>query len=130
MSIQVGAYYLQKPNGGLGELLGGVPGVPPANVVIIGGGTVGTNAAKMAVGLGARATIIDLDPDRLRYLDDIFFGQIETLMSNPLNIEDSVAKADLLIVVGPVADAPLDETSHQPETHRDRASADAEVGPT
>ena len=97
MSIQVGAYYLQKPNGGLGELLGGVPGVPPANVVIIGGGTVGTNAAKMAVGLGARATIIDLDPDRLRYLDDIFFGQIETLMSNPLNIEDSVAKADLLI---------------------------------
>src|SRR5207247_10274239 len=88
---------LQKPNGGLGELLGGVPGVPPANVVIIGGGTVGTNAAKMAVGLGARATIIDLDPDRLRYLDDIFFGQIETLMSNPFNIEDSVAKADLLI---------------------------------
>ncbi len=97
MSIQVGAYYLQKPNGGLGELLGGVPGVPPANVVIIGGGTVGTNAAKMAVGLGARVTIIDLDPDRLRYLDDIFFGQIETLMSNPFNIEHSVAKAHLLV---------------------------------
>ncbi len=97
MSIQVGAYYLQKPNGGRGELLGGVPGVPPANVVILGGGTVGTNAAKMAVGLGARVTIIDLDADRLRYLDDIFFGQIETLMSNPLNIEDSVSKADLLI---------------------------------
>lgn len=97
MSIQVGAYYLQRPNGGRGELLGGVPGVLPANVVIIGGGTVGTNAAKMAVGLGARVTIIDLDADRLRYLDDIFFGQIETLMSNPLNIEESVAKADLLI---------------------------------
>jgi alanine dehydrogenase len=97
MSIQVGAYYLQKPNGGRGELLGGVPGVPPANVVIIGGGTVGTNAAKMAVGLGARVTIIDLDADRLRYLDDIFFGQIETLMSNPFNIQDSVSKADLLI---------------------------------
>jgi alanine dehydrogenase len=97
MSIQVGAFYLQKPNGGRGELLGGVPGVPPANVVIIGGGTVGMNAAKMAVGLGARVTIIDLDADRLRYLDDIFFGQIETLMSNPLNIEESVAKADLLI---------------------------------
>jgi alanine dehydrogenase len=97
MSIQVGAFYLQKPNGGRGELLGGVPGVPPANVVIIGGGTVGTNAAKMAVGLGARVTIIDLDADRLRYLDDIFFGQIETLMSNPFNIEDSVSKADLLI---------------------------------
>ncbi len=97
MSIQVGAYYLQKPNGGKGELLGGVPGVPPANVVIVGGGTVGTNAAKMAVGLGARVTILDLDADRLRYLDDIFFGQIETLMSNPFNIEDSVSKADLLI---------------------------------
>jgi alanine dehydrogenase len=108
MSIQVGAYYLQKPNGGRGELLGGVPGVLPSNVVIIGGGTVGTNAAKMAVGLGARVTIIDLDAERLRYLDDIFFGQIETLMSNPLNIEDSVSKADLLIgavlVVG--AEAP------------------------
>jgi alanine dehydrogenase len=97
MSIQVGAFYLQKPNGGRGELPGGVPGVPPANVVILGGGTVGTNAAKMAVGLGARVTIIDLDADRLRYLDDIFFGQIETLMSNPYNIEDSVSKADLLI---------------------------------
>jgi alanine dehydrogenase len=97
MSIQVGAYYLQKPNGGRGELLGGVPGVPPANVVIVGGGIVGTNAAKMAVGLGARVTIIDLDADRLRYLDDIFFGQIETLMSNPFNIEDSVSKADLLV---------------------------------
>ncbi len=97
MSIQVGAYYLQKPNGGRGELLGGVPGVPPANVVIVGGGIVGTNAAKMAVGLGARVTIIDLDADRLRYLDDIFFGQIETLMSNPYNIEDSVSKADLLV---------------------------------
>jgi alanine dehydrogenase len=97
MSIQVGAYYLQKPNGGRGELLGGVPGVPPANVVIIGGGTVGTNAAKMAVGLGARVTIIDLDADRLRYLDDIFFGHIETLMSNPFNIQESVSKADLLV---------------------------------
>ena len=97
MSIHVGAYYLQKPNGGKGELLGGVPGVPPANVVIVGGGTVGTNSAKMAIGLGARVTILDIDADRLRYLDDIFFGQIETLMSNPFNIEDSVSKADLLV---------------------------------
>ncbi len=97
MSIHVGAFYLQKPNGGKGELLGGVPGVPPANVVIVGGGTVGTNAAKMAIGLGARVTILDLDADRLRYLDDIFFGHIETLMSNPFNIEDSVSKADLLV---------------------------------
>ncbi len=97
MSVQVGAFYLQKPNGGRGELLGGVPGVPPANVAIVGGGIVGTNAAKMAVGLGARVTILDVDADRLRYLDDIFFGQIETLMSNPFNIHDSVSKADLLI---------------------------------
>jgi len=97
MSVQVGAYYLQKTNGGRGELLGGVPGVPPANVVIIGGGIVGTNAAKMAVGHGARVTILDLDAERLRYLDDIFFGQIETLMSNPYNIEDAVRKADLLV---------------------------------
>jgi alanine dehydrogenase len=108
MAIQVGAFYLQRPNGGRGELLGGVPGVPPANVVIIGGGTVGTNAAKMAFGLGARVTIIDLDADRLRYLDDIFFGRIETLMSNPFNIRESVCKADLLVgavlVVG--AEAP------------------------
>lgn len=108
MAVQVGAYYLQKPHGGRGELLGGVPGVPPANVVILGGGTVGANATKMAVGHGARVTVIDRDADRLRYLDDIFFGQIETLMSNPFNIQDSVAKADLLIgavlVVG--AEAP------------------------
>ncbi len=97
MSIQVGAYYLQKPNGGLGELLGGVPGVPPSNVLIIGGGTVGTNAAKMAIGLGARVTIIDLNAGRLRYIDDIFHGRIETLMSNPLNIGNSAARADLLI---------------------------------
>jgi alanine dehydrogenase len=97
MSVQVGAYYLQRPNGGRGELLGGVPGVPPAEVVILGGGTVGTNAAKMATGQGARVTILDIDGDRLRYLDDIFFGRVETLMSNPFHIRESVAKADLLI---------------------------------
>ena len=97
MSIQVGAFYLQRPNGGRGELLGGVPGVPPANVVIIGGGVVGTNAAKMAIGMGARVTVLEIDADRLRYLDDIFFGQIETLMSNPYAIKESVIKADLLV---------------------------------
>ena len=97
MAIHVGAYYLQKPNGGRGELLGGVPGVPPANVVIIGGGVVGINATKMAIGLGARVTIIDRDAERLRYLDDIFFSRIETLMSNTYNIRDSLTRADLLI---------------------------------
>ncbi len=97
MSIQVGAFYLQRTVGGLGELLGGVPGVPPAKVIIIGGGVVGMNAAKMAVGLGARVTILDTDPNRLRYLDDIFFGQIETLMSNPYNIGRMIREADLLI---------------------------------
>jgi len=97
MSIQVGAFYLQRTVGGLGELLGGVPGVPPAKVVIIGGGVVGMNAAKMAVGLGARVTILDTDLNRLRYLDDIFFGRIETLMSNPYNIGRMLKEADLLI---------------------------------
>jgi len=72
MSVHVGAYYLHKPNGGRGVLLGGVPGVLPSDVVIIGGGVVGTNAAKMAVGLGARVTILDTNLDRLRYLDDVF----------------------------------------------------------
>jgi alanine dehydrogenase len=97
MSVLVGAYYLQKPHGGLGELLGGVPGVPPANVVIIGGGTVGTNAAKMAVGLGARVTVVDLHAERLRYLDDLFSGRVVTLMSNQLNIQNAVRGADLLV---------------------------------
>ena len=90
MSVHVGAYYLHKPNGGRGVLLGGVPGVLPADVVIIGGGVVGTNAAKMAVGLGARVTILDINLDRLRYLDDIFRGAVQTLASNRAHIEDAV----------------------------------------
>lgn len=97
MSIQVGAFYLQKTQGGLGELLGGVPGVPPAKVLIIGGGTVGTNAAKMATGLGSRVTIIDKDPNRLGYLDDIFFGRVETLMSNPYHVALALRDSDLII---------------------------------
>ncbi len=97
MSILVGSYYLQKPRGGRGMLLGGVPGVWPAHVVIVGGGTVGTNAAKMAVGLGARVTLLDLDLDRLRYLDDIFGGRIETIHSNQYNIAQTVREADLVI---------------------------------
>jgi alanine dehydrogenase len=97
MSVMVGAYYLQKPQGGLGVLPGGSPGVPPANVAIIGGGTAGTNAAKMAIGLGARVTVIDISSDRLRYLDDIFWGKVATLISNPLNIQNAITSADLTI---------------------------------
>jgi alanine dehydrogenase len=82
MSIQIGAQFLEKPNGGKGVLIGGVPGVTPANVVIVGGGIVGTNAAKMAVGLGANVTILDVNIDRLRQLDDLFGGRLKTLASN------------------------------------------------
>ena len=108
MAVHVGAFYLQKPNGGRGVLLGGVPGVLPADVVIIGGGIVGINSAKMAVGLGARVTILDTNLDRLRYLDDIFRGAILTLASNKAHIEEAVRRADLLIggVLIPGASAP------------------------
>lgn len=97
MSVQVGANLLQKFNGGAGILLGGVPGVSPAEVVIVGGGNVGTNAAKMAVGLGARVSILDMNPARLAYLDDIFSGRITTLAANEHNLDEATRKADLLI---------------------------------
>ncbi|BCU81673.1 alanine dehydrogenase [Polycladomyces abyssicola] len=97
MSVQIGAQFLEKPKGGKGVLLGGVPGVLPGEVVIIGGGVVGTNAAKMALGLGANVTLLDINPDRLRQLDDIFHGRLRTLMSNSYNIAQAVKKADLLI---------------------------------
>lgn len=108
MAAQIGAQFLEKPKGGKGILLAGVPGVSRGKVTIIGGGVVGTNAAKMAVGLGADVTIIDLNADRLRQLDDIFGHQIKTLISNPINIADAVAEADLLIcaVLIPGAKAP------------------------
>ncbi|MBK5258742.1 MAG: alanine dehydrogenase [Thermoanaerobaculia bacterium] len=108
MSVHIGAYYLQKPNGGRGVLLGGVPGVLPGDVVIIGGGIVGINAAKMAVGLGARVTILDTNLDRLRYLDDIFRGTVLTLASNKAHLEDAARRADLLVggVLIPGASAP------------------------
>jgi alanine dehydrogenase len=108
MSVQIGAFYLEKVNGGRGVLLGGVPGVDPARVTIIGGGVVGTNACKMAVGLGADVTIIDRDLDRLRYLDDIFGSRIKTLASNPYTINESVAISDLVVggVLVPGAAAP------------------------
>ncbi|MCY9508885.1 alanine dehydrogenase [Paenibacillus larvae] len=108
MSVQVGAEFLEKPLGGRGILLGGVPGVPPADVIILGGGIVGTNAAKMALGLGANVVVIERSPDRMRYLDDVFQGRIRTLMSTPYNIASAVQKADLLIgaVLIPGARAP------------------------
>jgi alanine dehydrogenase len=108
MSVHVGAYYLHKPNGGRGVLLGGVPGVLPSDVVVIGGGVVGTNAAKMAVGLGARVTILDNNLDRLRQLDDIFRGTVQTLASSGAHIAEAVTHADLLIggVLIPGAAAP------------------------
>ncbi|HLK66922.1 MAG TPA: alanine dehydrogenase [Bryobacteraceae bacterium] len=108
MSVQVGAQYLEKPSGGRGILLGGVPGVAPANVVILGGGIVGTNAAKIAVGLGAHVTIIDRNLNRLRELDDIFGGYIVTLASNTWTIGENLKTADLVIgaVLIPGASAP------------------------
>ncbi|KGE19763.1 alanine dehydrogenase [Paenibacillus wynnii] len=108
MSVQLGAQFLQKNYGGQGILLSGVPGVSRGKVSIIGGGVVGTNAAKMAIGLGADVTIVDLCAERLRQLDDIFGSQINTLISNPFNIAKAVAEADLLVgaVLIPGAKAP------------------------
>lgn len=108
MSAQIGAQFLQKTNGGMGILLAGVPGVSRGKVTIVGGGVVGINAAKMAIGLGAQVTIIDLSPERLRQLDDIFGNSIQTLMSNPFNIAEAVKDADLVIgaVLIPGAKAP------------------------
>lgn len=97
LAVQAGATHLQKNNGGSGVLLGGVTGVPPAKVVIIGGGTVGVNAAKMSVGMRARTVVLDKDARRLAYLDDIFSGRVETVLSNEATIEEEVADADLVI---------------------------------
>jgi alanine dehydrogenase len=108
MAVQVGAQYLEKHNGGRGILLGGVPGVAPANVVILGGGIVGTNAAKMAIGMGANVTIIDRSLNRLRELDDIFGGRVSTLASNAWTITENLKTADLVVgaVLIPGASAP------------------------
>jgi len=108
MAIQVGAHYLEKMSGGRGILLGGVPGVPAARVVIIGGGVVGTNAAKIAVGMGAHVTMIDNNLERLRELDDIFLSKISTLASSAYMIHDAISQADLIVgaVLVPGAAAP------------------------
>lgn len=108
MAPQVGARFLEKPQGGRGVLLGGVPGVPPGEVVVLGGGVVGTNAAKIAMGFGAHVTILDLSHKRLQYLDDVFGGRMTTLTSNEANVREAIARADLVIggVLIPGAKAP------------------------
>ena len=108
MASQVGAFYLSKFLGGRGLLLGGVPGVQAGEVVVLGGGVVGTNAAKIALGLGAKVTILDISHSRLQYFDDIFGSRVQTLASTPANIAEVVAKADLLVgaVLIPGAKAP------------------------
>ncbi len=108
MATQIGAQFLEKPYGGRGILLGGVPGVLPGHVVVVGGGIVGTNAARIALGLGAQVTIVDISADRLRQLDDQFHGRLHTLMSNEYNIADTVRQADLVVgaVLIPGARAP------------------------
>ncbi len=97
MAMQVGAYFLEAGNGGRGILLGGVPGVERANVVIIGGGNVGINAIKIAIGFGANVTVLDISTKRLAYLDDIFGARIQTLLSNSYNIAHAVRHADLVV---------------------------------
>ena len=108
MSVQVGANYLEKERGGRGILLCGVPGVPPAHVCIVGGGVVGTNAAKVALGFGAKVTLVDVNLNRLRELDDIFGGRLSTLASNSYNVAQATKEADLVIggVLIPGATAP------------------------
>lgn len=108
MSIQIGAHFLEKAHGGIGELLGGVPGVPAARVVVVGGGIVGSNAARIARGMGADVTILDTSAARLRYLDDQFGGQLRTVMSNAYNLREEIEGCDLLIgaVLIPGARAP------------------------
>jgi alanine dehydrogenase len=97
MAVQVVAHYLEKKQGGRGVLLGGIPGVRPAHVVILGGGTVGTNAAKMALGMGAKVTMLDINIERLRYLEDVLHGRLTTLYSNENNIAEAIVTADAVI---------------------------------
>jgi alanine dehydrogenase len=97
MAVQVVSHYLEKTQGGRGVLLGGIPGVKPAHIVILGGGTVGTHAAKMALGMGADVTILDINIERLRYLEDVLHGRLTTLYSNEGNIAKAIATADAVI---------------------------------
>jgi len=97
MAVQLGAQYLEKTHGGRGKLLGGVPGVRPADVTVLGAGVVGTNAAQIALGMGASVIVLDIDADRLRYLDQVLHGRLTTMSANPFNIAEAVKRADLLI---------------------------------
>jgi alanine dehydrogenase len=97
MAIQIGAHYMEKMNGGRGKLMGGVAGVRPADIVVVGAGIVGTNAAQVALGMGAHVILIDINLDRLRYLHEVMGGRLTTLASNPLNIAQAVQRADLLV---------------------------------
>lgn len=108
MAVQIGTRLMENAFGGKGVLLGGVPGVAPAEVVIVGGGIVGTNAAKIALGLGAHVTVFDISGQRLRYLDDVFHRRVTTIVSNPINIAEYAGRADLLVgaVLVPGARAP------------------------
>lgn len=123
MATQVGAHFLERPQGGRGVLLGGVPGVTPASVVILGAGIVGTNAAKMALGLGAQVTIIDINHKRLTYMDDVFGGRLITVTSTEPNIRKAVQFADLLIggVLIPGAKAPKLVTAGMVKTMKEGA---------
>jgi alanine dehydrogenase len=109
LSIQIGAYFLQSQHGGSGVLLGGIPGTMPGHVVVVGAGNSGAHAVQMAVGMGARVTVLDLDTRKLEALDTEYRGRVVTLMSNPANLESEVADADLLIgaVLIPAAKAPI-----------------------
>ncbi|WP_017814182.1 alanine dehydrogenase [Paenibacillus shenyangensis] len=122
MAVQIGAQFLERPHGGKGILLSGVPGVKKGKVTIIGGGVVGANAARVAIGMGAEVTMIDLSADRLRQLEEIFGHSIQTLMSNPYNIAEAVSSSDLVIgaVLIPGAKAPklvTEEMVKQMEAH-------------
>lgn len=121
MAAQIGAQFLEKPKGGKGILLSGIPGVTRGKVTVVGGGVVGTNAAKIAVGLGADVTIVDLSPERLRELDDLFGNTVNTLMSNPLNIAEAVKASDLVIgaVLIPGAKAPRLVTEEMVKSMKD-----------
>jgi alanine dehydrogenase len=123
LAVQEGAFYLGRAHGGRGILLSGVPGVPPGNVVILGAGTVGLNAAKIAVGLGADVSIVDVNLDRLRHVDDLFRGQVVTVFSNAFNIARLAQRADLLVgaVLITGARAPLLVTEPMVKTMKEGA---------
>jgi len=130
MAVQVGAHCLEKAQGGRGVLLGGVPGVKRGKVVILGGGVVGTNAAKMAIGMGADVTIMDVDLHRLRYLDDVFGNKLTTTYSDPISIEKAVVEADLVVggVLIPGASAPkLVKREHLPRMKKGSVVVDVSV---